>query len=172
MAYLQIESGELGGRRFEISEQPLTIGRGADNQIVLNDTAISTNHCHLVQEGEVCRLVDLDSTNGTLLNDSPVTDSELRNGDIIILGSVILSFRSGEMPAEAPAVEAVQEEEVTETAESEPEPNESLVSEPTAASTFVFKPRRRQNAVALPVIIIVLICVVAAGVYFLRHLLS
>lgn len=173
MAYLQIESGELNGRRFEIGEQPLTIGRGPENTIVLNDTAISTNHCHVVEDGETCHLVDLDSTNGTLLNDSPVTDSELRNGDIIILGSVILSFRAGEPPAEVSASEPEQEEEqALEAPEPEPVARTREVAEPAAASTYEFKQRRRQNAVALPVVIFVLICVVAAGVYFLRHLLS
>jgi pSer/pThr/pTyr-binding forkhead associated (FHA) protein len=66
-----------------------TIGRDADNDIVLNDQTVS--RCHALVEARLgsVMLTDLDSTNGTLVNDTPVPADEpirLRHGDRIKIG--------------------------------------------------------------------------------------
>ncbi|MCU0727420.1 MAG: serine/threonine-protein kinase [Planctomycetes bacterium] len=62
--------------------------------VVLNDTMTSRRHFAIESDGPVFRLRDLDSTNGTYLNDEKVTQSELKVGDKIQAGETILSFLS------------------------------------------------------------------------------
>ena len=54
----------------ELIEDLITIGRGSDNMIVINDPSVSTHHAQLQRAGETYRLKDLDSTNGTHVNGS------------------------------------------------------------------------------------------------------
>lgn len=74
--------------------QPVTwLGRNADNTIVLGDAAASGRHACLQQENGVWWLQDLDSTNGTLLNDLPLSKpATLAEGDVIGIGSLRLKF--------------------------------------------------------------------------------
>lgn len=157
MAFLQVESGELSGRRYEIGSEPLTVGRTDDNRIIMDDAAVSSHHCHVVQEGELCKIVDLDSTNGTLLNDAPVKESFLQDGDVVILGSVIITFRSGEAPT-------AEDPELSESPRSAKPLRES--------SAPMFKPLHRKNLVMLPVVLFLVACVVAAAAFFLHRLFS
>jgi pSer/pThr/pTyr-binding forkhead associated (FHA) protein len=172
MAYLQVESGELSGNIFEIGSEPLTIGRAPENQIILNDTEVSSHHCSLIQEGDLCKVEDQGSTNGTLLNEMPVKTSFLQDGDVITVGPVSMTFRTGVPPAEleAPAEDQpAEEEEIQEAPVPEPAFEPALARESAASA---FKPRRRKNPFAIPLIAIVVICVMAAGVFFLKRLFS
>jgi hypothetical protein len=73
-----------------------TIGRATDNAIVLSDPSVSGFHARIDFDQDRFVLADMNSTNGTLLNDSPVTKpTVLRPGDRIQLGSVTVVFRAG-----------------------------------------------------------------------------
>ncbi len=63
-----------------------TIGRRSENDIIISDNAVSGNHCEFVYEEGKLYLADLDSTNGTLVNDEPVIRTEINSGDTIIIG--------------------------------------------------------------------------------------
>jgi hypothetical protein len=52
--------------------QPLTIGRGGGNGVVLSDPSISTAHVRIVQDGGRLQVTDLNSRNGTRIGTSPV----------------------------------------------------------------------------------------------------
>ncbi len=68
----------------------LTIGRADDNDIVLTDSVVSGHHCRITGPAT---LVDLGSTNGTLVNGSRISGrQELRNGDRITIGATVLRF--------------------------------------------------------------------------------
>jgi len=83
------------GRRFELGEETVTVGRGADNTIVLDIDSVSRRHCQvLAMQGERV-LNDLGSTNGTYVNDRPIDKHTLRNGDLVKVGSTIFKFLSG-----------------------------------------------------------------------------
>ena len=168
MAFLQIESGELNGRKFELGSDPLTIGRAPDNQVILTDTAVSTHHCQIALQGEQFVLQDLESTNGTVVNDGPVKETALQDGDIIIIGANIMSFRSGEVSAEEPEAEAGEEAEVEEFV---PEQAPAAVRS-SASLADAFAPRHRKNLVLVPVLAVVLICVAVAGIFFLNRLFN
>ncbi len=69
--------------------QPITLlGRDPENTIVLQDVSVSTRHARLSQRNGVWWLEDLDSRNGTMLNELPLSKpAPLTNGDIIGIGN-------------------------------------------------------------------------------------
>ena len=89
-------SGEQQGEDFRVREGQNTIGSAPDADIVLHDTAISGKHASLRYKDEKFTITDLDSSNGTFLNDrtDPIAREELKDNDIIRIGSVSLKFKS------------------------------------------------------------------------------
>lgn len=68
------------------------IGRLADSDIVLTDANVSRHHAAMQRRADGWWLVDLESTNGTMLNGKPVTEARLRDGDVIFVGATRLRF--------------------------------------------------------------------------------
>lgn len=69
---------------------PITLGRAPDNDIALEDDFVSSHHARLLPPGT---LVDLDSTNGTLVNGRPLSGRvQLRTGDQFQLGTTVFRF--------------------------------------------------------------------------------
>ncbi len=73
-----------------------TIGRGVDNHLVLEDSAVSRKHCTLTKKENTCLLKDLNSSNGTFVNAISVKEAILRHGDVIQIGKFIFELREGE----------------------------------------------------------------------------
>jgi predicted component of type VI protein secretion system len=95
----------ISGVTHELIDEAITIGRGPDNTIVVNDPSISTHHAQLLLEGETYRLKDLDSTNGTRVNGKPVTETVLRFDDRIRFGAAEARYEadvSGSQPLPQP----------------------------------------------------------------------
>jgi hypothetical protein len=69
-----------------------TIGRLPDNTIVIDKPAVSGHHACVSLDGSSFILEDLDSTNGTLVNDRRVTRHTLQNGDVVQIGNHALEF--------------------------------------------------------------------------------
>lgn len=109
MAFLQMVSADGGGQRFSIDNDKVTIGRAADNDLVLDDSNVSSHHCQITRENGVYTLTDLGSTNGTTLNDSPVQTSQLAPGDRIQAGNNVLQFDGDEFAVEEAALPAQPE---------------------------------------------------------------
>ncbi|MEO6942593.1 MAG: FHA domain-containing protein [Terrimesophilobacter sp.] len=70
---LVITSGAKEGLEIELTPEPLTIGRSAENGLVIRDDYTSTHHARLLLWGEEWAIQDLDSTNGTFLDEARVT---------------------------------------------------------------------------------------------------
>src|SRR5689334_302493 len=92
----------ISGVPHELIDEAITIGRGADNTIVVNDPSISTHHAQLLLEGNTYRLKDLDSTNGTRVNGKPVTETVLRFDDRIRFGAAEARYESSEASGSKP----------------------------------------------------------------------
>jgi DNA-binding response OmpR family regulator len=81
------------GRDHPLAGETTTIGRAVENDIVITSRRVSREHTCLRREGWRVILEDLNSTNGTFLNDERVlTPTELRDEDRIRVGDVIFVF--------------------------------------------------------------------------------
>jgi two-component system, cell cycle response regulator len=87
----------LLGKRFVLDASVTRIGRGSENQIVLDGDSVSRRHAHLEQRGPVWWAVDDGSTNGTFVNDDQISrEQALTNGDRIKVGPTIFKYLAGE----------------------------------------------------------------------------
>jgi hypothetical protein len=81
------------GREHLLSGESITIGRAMENEIVVTSKRVSREHARVRREGWHVVLEDLDSTNGTFLNDERVSGpTELRDQDRVAIGDVVLIF--------------------------------------------------------------------------------
>ena len=71
---LVITAGAKEGLEVPLPDEFLTIGRSSESGLVVRDDYTSTNHARLIKSEKGWILEDLDSTNGTLLNGSRVTE--------------------------------------------------------------------------------------------------
>jgi pSer/pThr/pTyr-binding forkhead associated (FHA) protein len=78
----------------ELAEELITVGRGPDNAICVDDPSVSGRHAQLQRVGDIYRLKDLDSTNGTLVNGQKINETALRFGDRICFGKIEALFES------------------------------------------------------------------------------
>ncbi len=75
--------------------QTITIGRANNNDIVIQDSAVSKNHLKITKtaQGEYI-LEDLGSTNGTFVNGKPVRTCKLQSNDIVKIGDTLLPWQN------------------------------------------------------------------------------
>ncbi|MDI1431703.1 MULTISPECIES: GGDEF domain-containing protein [Polyangium] len=86
----------LLGKRFVLEHNPTRVGRGADNQVVLDGDSVSRRHAQFRQQGGYWVVVDDGSTNGTYCNDEQISrEVVLKNGDRVKIGPTIFKFLSG-----------------------------------------------------------------------------
>src|SRR5438270_11700492 len=78
----------ISGTSYELVDDLITIGRGPDNTIVINNPSVSARHAQLQLAGETYRLKALGSTNGTNVNGKPVTETVLSFDDRIRCGAI------------------------------------------------------------------------------------
>ncbi|MQM28955.1 FHA domain-containing protein FhaB/FipA [Glycomyces albidus] len=71
--WLVVTTGELQGRRFALSGQPISIGRAPDSTIVIRDDFASSRHARVAPRDGQWMVEDLGSTNGTYLGRARVT---------------------------------------------------------------------------------------------------
>jgi hypothetical protein len=82
----------VNGHRHELDKRRVVIGRSRDCDIQLSDSNVSRRHAELRQEGATYWIVDLDSTNGVVVNGRRQGRAKLQNGDTITLGATDLVF--------------------------------------------------------------------------------
>ena len=91
---LTMRQGPSAGQRFAVSKDSITIGRLPDNDIAIQDQQVSRNHATITWENNQFVIRDLGSANGTTVNGVRLTGPcPLRDGDVIGLGDVILTFK-------------------------------------------------------------------------------
>ncbi len=88
---LLLEDGS--NRTFQLREGSNIIGRGQDAQFRLPDTGVSRRHVEIRWDGATAMLTDLNSTNGTTVNDLQVSSWELADGDRIRVGHSDITVR-------------------------------------------------------------------------------
>jgi hypothetical protein len=92
---LTITKGPGQGQLFELNgESATSLGRARANDVVLPDVSVSSQHCRIRPEEGRYVLHDLQSTNGTFVNDKRVARHELTDGDVVQIGETYLEFRT------------------------------------------------------------------------------
>lgn len=92
MASLFVIQGRDQGKRFELPEGVITLGRDASSGIHLADTEISRKHAEIIYENRSFSIVDQGSANGVFVNSQRQPRWSLRTGDRIQLGRTLLLF--------------------------------------------------------------------------------
>ena len=85
---LIVLSSEFKGKQFELTNDLHTVGRADARDICIKDSSLSSYHCDFIRAGDTYIVRDHDSTNGTRVNNVPITEQELMNSDIIQIGGV------------------------------------------------------------------------------------
>ncbi len=80
-------------KELPLEGRELTIGRSAENALVINDDRVSSEHAKIIHTDGGYWLLDLGSSNGTFVNEQRIPDVHLLNhGDVIALGATTLAF--------------------------------------------------------------------------------
>ncbi|MBO7721956.1 MAG: FHA domain-containing protein, partial [Kiritimatiellae bacterium] len=99
---LQIVNGALAGKRYEVKEGGLRLGRSSSNDVHVPDGELSRNHCLFETSGEYgVTVTDLASANGTLVNGRLIGGDavHLRAGDVIEAGGLRIKVVGDAPPA-------------------------------------------------------------------------
>lgn len=92
-ASLVLLEGERAVRVFRIGRQVVILGRSPECDVVLDDAGASRRHSQIRRDGDSYVLTDLGSTNGTLVDDVPIQQHTLEEGDRVTIGTSVLEFR-------------------------------------------------------------------------------
>ncbi|HRX82653.1 MAG TPA: FHA domain-containing protein, partial [Pirellulaceae bacterium] len=92
MASLFVIQGSDQGRRYDLDDDAISLGRDNDNSIQLHDNEVSRHHAEVRSDEEGFLLVDLNSSNGSFVNGNQITEQLLVNGDRVQLGRTLMIF--------------------------------------------------------------------------------
>jgi two-component system, cell cycle response regulator len=97
-------TGPWMGMRHTLADQPLIVGRGEDCDIRVLDTSVSRRHVRIEKIGDEYYVLDMQSTNGTYVNDKqslPGDPIPMRDGDYLRVGNCIFRYlASGNVEAD------------------------------------------------------------------------
>ena len=95
MPKLKIQMPDAGEVTHELVDELITLGRVDDNMVQVEDASVSSHHAQLTRAANGnYQLKDLNSTNGTRVNNANVTDQQLRHGDRVRFGKIEASYFS------------------------------------------------------------------------------
>lgn len=112
--FLIVQRGDEIGRRIDLNADQLTIGRGSDNDVILNHPMVSRYHAVLKRQNGQYTLIDLGSSNPVVVNDQGLeagVGRQLVHRDVLLIGRNVFSFQQrpgttgrgqGSAPAQRP----------------------------------------------------------------------
>jgi pSer/pThr/pTyr-binding forkhead associated (FHA) protein len=101
MSKLVILNQGMTGRTFELTVERTTVGRVEDNAFQIADGSVSSHHAEIILRGEDIIVRDLNSTNGSYINNEKITEMVLKPGQTLRFGQVELKIDDGK-PVTAP----------------------------------------------------------------------
>jgi hypothetical protein len=102
MPKLQLKFNAAVIKEIPFDKDSLAVGRKPDNDIVIDNPAISGHHCRISKQGGTYFVEDLESTNGTFVNEKRIKKSGLHHNDVVVLAKHALVFLEDAPPPEAP----------------------------------------------------------------------
>src|SRR5262249_9759022 len=88
-------TGRDMGKRYPIGEMPLVLGRGQDCDVQIDEHSVSRRHARIQPTSEAIFAFDLQSTNGTFVNEESIEKAPLKDGDYLRVGNCIYRFLAG-----------------------------------------------------------------------------
>ena len=86
MIKLELKFKEQVLKKIETERPEIIIGRSPNTDIQIDNLAVSKRHAKLVKQNDQYTVEDLNSTNGTFLNDEMITRAILKHNDIVTVG--------------------------------------------------------------------------------------
>lgn len=90
--FAKVVEGPDKGLMIPLHEGTIALGRASENDITLADPILSRHHCKLEINGTSVKVTDLDSANGSYLNDAEIRESLIRDGDKLQIGDTVIEF--------------------------------------------------------------------------------
>lgn len=84
---MRFTTGSQAGKTVRLENGTLTLGRGSENDLVVDDRGVSRLHLKLIVQGSRVHLYDQNSTNGTQVGSKRVEQAVLEDGDLILVGT-------------------------------------------------------------------------------------
>ncbi len=172
MAKLVIHTQSMAGRAHELHADRTTVGRVDDNTFQIVDPSVSSHHCEVLLRGSEILIRDLNSTNGTFINDARISESVLKPGQTLRLGQIEMKLEAEGTPAAPGASPMPPKKQVDATMVMprgvSPSELETSGRGPGFDSTStVFKKKKKQSAMyfwigALVVVVIIAVLIVMA----------
>src|SRR6185369_5548224 len=106
MAKLVILNQGMVGRAYDLVAERTTVGRVEDNSFQIADPSVSSHHAEIHLRGPEILIRDLNSTNGSYINDARITESILKPGQTLRLGQVEMKLEVEGMPSVVPLAPA------------------------------------------------------------------
>ncbi|WP_437224058.1 ATP-binding protein [Planctomicrobium sp. SH661] len=106
-ATLLVIQGPEQGRKYDLTPEPMHLGRGGQNEIRILDTEVSRRHALISRSQGTWQISDLKSSNGTYVNGQSVTAASIRSGDQIQIGRTILLFTNEPQQSDRTVVERI-----------------------------------------------------------------
>lgn len=94
VGWIVAQNGDHKGEDFRLKAGKNVIGTASDCDIVLTDKKVSRKHCTIRFEGGEFQIADLDSSNGTYVNEDSIQKHDLIDNDIVKLGDIVFKFKS------------------------------------------------------------------------------
>mgnify|MGYP003330329378 CR=1 FL=1 len=105
MAELIIQSGKLKGKRLVLPAKEMVVGRDESCDLRIASSLVSRKHCVIKNSPEGIVVTDLESQNGTHVNDMPISEPTLlHEGDVLRIGSTVLAVPLPKKPKSASGV--------------------------------------------------------------------
>jgi pSer/pThr/pTyr-binding forkhead associated (FHA) protein len=101
MAKVLLKYKEAVVREIILEKDATTVGRKPDNDVVVDNQAVSGHHAVIRRDGDQLLIEDLGSLNGTYVNSQKVTKANLFDGDVIVIGVHTLEVHSDKKRTEA-----------------------------------------------------------------------
>jgi hypothetical protein len=154
MHKLMVVAGPNRGSSFALKDGETTVGRQQGNVIHLDSARVSKHHCKFVVEGNVIRILDGGSANGTYVNGKLTREQSLALGDRVAVGEYVLEVVSGESRALAPSWNVVDFPQASRHSHLGPQQTQSTMESIDARSaepdTLLGKAEKAFDQVVLP----------------------